>query len=352
MAPIEKRVSPKPAKDRPERATLRDVARAVGVHPSTASRAMDPRTSSLLTPEIVARVQQSAAALGYRPNQLAAGLRTQRSNAIGVMIPDITNPVFPPILLGIEDGLSDKGYISIVANAGEDPARQHDILDRMMARRVDGMILATVAQPDPVVRDCIAAGLPLVLINRGEAEGIASSVVNDDVKGMQLAVAHVVSLGHRRIAHIAGPQNLSTGDWRRRGFLDAMAAAGLAIDPRLIVVASRYSREAGHAACAALLAAKPTAIIAANDLLALGCYDALREAGLACPRDLSITGFNDMPLVDMVAPPLTTIRIRHHEMGYEAALLLLRKIDGSAQGETEILLPPELIVRCSTAPPS
>jgi len=334
-----------------QRVTASDVAKAVGVHVSTVSRAMNPQTRGLVADEVAERVLAAAAALGYSPNSLAAGLRTRRSFTVGVVLPDITNPVFPPILGGIQDALEAEGYVPIVADAGPEAARRETVVERMLARQVDGLILATSRRRDPVLDFCRTRGIPLVLVNRVAEDAGFSGVVSDDRRGMRLAVEHLAALGHRAIGHVAGPQDLSTGHGRLQGFLAAMADHGLAVPPGAVVEAGAYSREQGRLATAALLAQAPelTAIVAANDLLALGCYDALRAAGRRCPQDLSVVGHNDMPLVDMVDPPLTTVRIRHHEMGAEAARLLLRQIAGAAEG-FDVVLRPDLVVRASTAP--
>ena len=335
-----------------QRVTASDVAKAVGVHVSTVSRAMNPQTRGLVAGEVAERVLAAAASLGYSPNSLAAGLRTRRSFTVGVVLPDITNPVFPPILGGIQDALEVEGYVPIVADAGPEAARRETVVERMIARQVDGLILATSLRRDPVLALCRARGIPLVLVNRSAEESGFPAVVSDDRRGMRLAVDHLASLGHRAIGHVAGPIELSTGYGRLQGFLEAMAAQGVDVPADAIAEARAYGREAGREATVALLARMPglTAIVAANDLLALGCYDALRAAGLRCPQDLSVVGHNDMPMVDMVDPPLTTVRIRHHEMGAEAARLLLRQIADATQG-FDVVLRPDLVVRASTAAP-
>jgi LacI family transcriptional regulator len=336
--------------------TLKRVAEAAGVHVSTVSRAVNPETRHLVAEPVAARVLAEAARLGYRPDAAAAALRTGRSRLVGALVPGIANPVFAPILAGAEAVLAARGYALLVADPGDDPARAAALADGMASRRVDGLLLATAAgRDDPVVSRCLARGTPVVLINRAEAEPRAPSVVSDDREGMRLAVGHLAGLGHRRIGHVAGPPSLSTGDLRRRGFEAAMAAHGLgaaaAVEP-----AAAYTREAGAEAARRLLARRPdlTALACANDLLALGAYDALAEAGLRVPGDVSVTGHNDMPMVDMVAPPLTTVRIGHAEMGREAAHLLLRAMEDPAAPPargTAVLLRPELVVRASTAAP-
>lgn len=335
--------------------TIHDVAQAVGVHPSTVSRVLNAATRHMVTAEIARRVTEAAHALGYHRNALAHSLRTKRSNTIGVIIPDITNPVFPPILRGIEDALAGAGYTAIIANTDGAQGRETVVLEHMLARRIDGLILATAQRKDPMIEHCVAEDMPLVLINRTTGRnGAVPSVVNDDVTGIGLTVSHLAGLGHRRIAHIAGPQSLSTGFERHRGFLAAMKAAGLKPDESLIVVAEAYSEREGQRAMTALLEQKKkaTAVVAANDLLALGCYDALTTRGLHCPRDVSITGFNDMPFVDKLNPPLTTVRIQHYEMGLQAAKLLLERIDAPDTRRVDRKLEPSLVIRGSTARPS
>jgi LacI family transcriptional regulator len=312
---------------------------------------MNPSRRHMVTSEMARRVIDAATSLGYHPNALAHGLRMRRSSTVGVLIPDITNPVFPLILRGIEDALGPLGYTAIIANTDGDSARDALTLERMLARRVDGFILATARRQDPVVARCVAEDLPVVLINR-MTSGIAgiTAVVNEDARGIALAVDHLAALGHRRIAHLAGPQHLSTGHERLEGFVAAMTASGLAAEPRLIAVAPAYNVAEGERAMHALLEIGGfTAVVTANDLLAIGCYDALAARGLRCPGDLSITGYNDMPFVDKLSPPLTTIRIQHYEMGVRAANLLLERLTDPDSRRVDIKLEPSLVIRGSTA---
>ena len=194
---------------------------------------------------------------------------------------------------------------------------------------------------------------PLVLVNRSLEDGSVPSVTVNDRQGIGLAVEHVVSLGHKQIGHVAGPQNLSTGHRRHLGFLEAMRAAALEAPPEHIRFGAFFTEEEGARACAELLDGAPelTAIVAANDLLAIGCYDTLEKRGRTCPGDVSIVGFNDMPFVDRLRPPLTSVRIPQREIGKVAADLLLEQLSGGDETSTEILLEPTLIVRGSTARP-
>jgi LacI family transcriptional regulator len=333
--------------------TIRDVARVAQVHPGTVSRALNEETRMLVNQDTAERVLRAAEQLGYRPNRIARGLKTNRSYTVGVLIPDITNPLFPPILRGIEDRLDEAGYTSVVVNTDNDAERERSHLEVMRARRVDGFISATARLDRELLADVAAGGAPLVLVNRSLEDGSVPAVTVDDRRGIRLAVDHIAALGHRQIGHVAGPQNLSTGHRRHLGFLEAMRAIGL--DPPLehVRYCQSFIEEEGARVCAELLDAtnELTAIVAANDLLALGCYDALDERGMECPRDISVIGFNDMPFVDRLGPPLTTVRVPQREIGTVAAELLLEQLGDESVPAREILLEPTLIVRGSTAPP-
>src|SRR6201987_1909037 len=236
------------------------------------------------------------------------GIGLRRSHIIGVLLPDIANPMFAPVLSGATEVLSTEGYAPIVADAGDATSQQVSFVETLLSQRVDGLILATVSQDDELVAFCIDRGLPVVLINRSETRDRVSSVVSDDDLGMRLAVDHLVGLGHRHIAHVAGPLSTSTGALRQGGFERAMSHHGLR---RAFCESTGYTREAATRAAAALLDAGShiTAIGAANDLLALGVLDALKERELRCPQDISLVGHNDMRLIDVVSPPLTTVRL-------------------------------------------
>jgi len=332
------------------RPTLRDVASAAGVHPATASRALNDATRGLVRPETVERVRAVAGELGYQANPIARSLKTSRSETVGVLVPDLTNPLFPPIVRGIEDELAASGYTVLTANTDNDPQREATSVAAMQARQVDGLIVATALIEDPVLRETAARGVPMVLVNRTTERLDVSAVAGDDATGIARTVDHLVGLGHADIAHIAGPLEVSTGAVRERAFRAAMRDHGLP-DSR-VVVAEGYSEAAGRTALLELLGPDgPTAVIAGNDLLALGCYDALEESGLRCPDDVSVVGFNDMPLIARLRPPLTSVRVPQYELGVEAARLLLDRLSGRTLTSRVVLLPLSLVIRGSTAPP-
>jgi LacI family transcriptional regulator len=312
-------------------ATLRDVAAAAGVHPATASRALNPETHLLVSDETARRVTEAADRLGYRPNPVARSLRTRRSFTIGVLIPDLNNPLFPPMVRGLEDRLADNGYVALLGNTDADAGRERMVFDQMRARHVDGYVMATATLHNPVLAEAAAAEIPVVLMNRTVPGLPFPSVSVDNEQGARAAVAHLAKLGHTRIAYIAGPQDTSTGLARLQGYHAGLRGGGLETDDSLISYANAYTVQEGVRCCAELLSrgTRFTAIAAANDMVAIGCYTVLDEAGLRCPDDISVIGFNDMPFVDRLRPPLSTIRFPHYQLGTEAAQLLLERISGT-----------------------
>lgn len=331
---------------------LSDVAERAGVHPATVSRALSERTRHMVNTATAERVLAAAAELGYTPNPIARSLKTNRSFTIAVLLPDLTNPLFPPMVRGVEDALAEAGFTALIANTDNHPDRALAALETMRIRQADGCIAATATRDDDLLADA-AGSMPMVLINRRVFNHAIPAVVADDRSGVRQAVEHLAALGHERIAHVAGPQWLSTGADRHEAFVAALRGVGLEPHPELIRFGEGFTEEQGAVSLHALLetGAQFTALVAGNDLMALGCYDALVERGLSCPADVSIVGFNDMPFADKFNPPLTTVRIPHYEMGRRAAGLLLERIgdDGTAPGE-DIVLPVELVQRASTAP--
>jgi LacI family transcriptional regulator len=335
-------------------ATLRDVARLAGVHPGTVSRALNPQTRGLVNERTARRVLAAAEELGYRPNPIARGLRTNRSHTIGVLVPDLMNPLFAAVVRGIEDGLSDAGYTPLIANTDNDAQRERIAYEAMSARQVDGFIAATAVRDHWLLEDQASRGAKVVLVNRRVDSDAIPAVTGDDHEGVRLAVEHLAGLGHRRIAHLGGSQALYTGWSRHQGFLDAMRSLKLGPDPDLIVFSETFTEREGARCCGELLDRRRdfTAIVAGNDLLALGCYDALEERRVRCPEDVSVVGYNDMPFVDRFRPPLSTVRVPHYELGATAAELMLEQLQELEAPPRQLLLPPELVIRGSTAPPA
>jgi LacI family transcriptional regulator len=337
------------------RATLKDIAKVAGVHLSTVSRALNPRTERLLTPAVVAQIRQISRDLDYRPNAAAHSLRTNRTRTIGVIVPDITNPVFPPIIRGVEDALAKRGYLAVLANTDGRVVQEAEIADLLRARGVDGLILASVEREDRAVSRLVADGLPVVTVNRRVVDESVSSVVNDEDAGIRDVLRHLSSLGHHSIANLAGPQAMSTGVERYLAFERHRRALNLDGDPALVVFTAGFNEEEGRAKTEELLERRIgfTALIAANDRLAIGAIDALRQHGLDCPRDVSVTGYNDMPLVDRLSPALTTVRIQQYEVGSDAADIVIDLIESppNRRRARHVVRPVELVVRASTSRP-
>jgi LacI family transcriptional regulator len=333
--------------------TLRDVADAAGVHPATASRALNPATRGLVNADTARRVIKVAESLGYRPNPIARGLKTSKSGTVGLVIPDLTNPLFPPIVRGIEDVLEPAGYSGLIVNTDNDPGRERAQIESLRSRQVEGFIIATALVHHPLLEQMRREGVLMVMVNR-RPDGIdVPSITPDDAAGVELAVEHLAGLGHRRIAHLAGPANTSTGVVRARSFRSAVHDHGLDDDPSLVTSCRYWSEDSGAQALRELLDAgvEFSAIVAGNDLIALGCYDVFAERGIDCPRDMSVVGFNNMPFLDKLRPPLTTVAIPHQQIGTEAGRLLLEGIAEPDRPSRSVLLPLSLVVRGSTAPP-
>jgi LacI family transcriptional regulator len=333
--------------------TLRDVADAAGVHPATASRALNPETRRLVNAETARRVLRAAASLNYEPNPIARSLKTAKSRTIGLVLPDLTNPLFPPIVRGIEDVLGPAGYSALIVNTDNDDAREQALVASLRSRQVEGLIIATARLDHPLLTSLHEQGLRMVLVNRRAEHLDVPCVTPDDAAGVGLAVGHLAGLGHRRIVHLAGPQTTSTGVIRARAFRAAIREHGLAEDPALIVNCDAWREERGARGLRQVLdsGTEFTAVVAGNDLIALGCYDVFRERGLRCPDDVSVVGFNDMPFLDKLQPPLTTIHVPHHQIGEEAARMLLESLTEPDRTARSVLLPVSLAERASTAPP-
>lgn len=332
------------------RITLKDVASKVGVHSSTVSRVLNPKTRNMVTEEIAKKILAAVDKMGYRPNAFAQSLKTNRSFTVGVMVPDLTNPAFAPIIKGIDDMLEAHGYSVIVANTYNLATKQQSTFEKFRERHVDGLIIATAKRKDKLIDECRKDGTPFVQAIRTSNDPDVCSVVSDERIGGHMVISHLAQLGHKKIAFVAGPQFLSTGYERYQGFLQGMKAAGLKPDKDLVVFCDSFSEEDGRNATSKLLALRKkfTAIYASNDIMALGVYDELEANGIKCGKDISVVGFDDMPFADKFNPPLTTVHTPLVNIGSEAARILLEKINDNDIPARTIKLKPDLIVRAST----
>jgi LacI family transcriptional regulator len=332
------------------RATIADVARLAGVHPGTVSRALNQKTEGQVNSETARRVRSAARQLGYAPNPIARGLRTSSSMTIGVIIPDLTNPIFPPIVRGIDSYLAPRGYSAVVVNTDGSDATERLLFESLTHRQVDGFIFATGHTGHSIAGEAYARGIKAVMVNRDSGGVPYPAVVGDDAQGIRAVLQHLAGLGHRRIVHLAGPMTFSTSQVRADAFVAGCVALGLSGE---IVQTAAYAVDEGQRAMDSILDAEsrpPTAVVAGNDLLALGAYHSLRMHGLRCPEDVSVVGFNDMPFAGDFQPAMTTVRTPHFELGVESARLLLDGIEDPVFTARKIVLPVELIIRASTAP--
>jgi LacI family transcriptional regulator len=337
-----------------QRVKLTDVARAAGVHPGTASRALNPLTRDQVSRETSRRVARAAERLGYVPNAIARGLRTSRSYIVAMMVPDVTNPLFPPMVRGAEQVLSRAGYTLVLTDTDNDAGTERHQVERLRARGTDGFLIATARLADPLLDELAGAHIPAVLVNRNTASARLPYVGADERTGIALAVDHLVALGHRRICYLAGPPDTSTGRERAGAFRQAVRGHGLPAARGQVWPCAAYTEAAGAAAAQALIRSGQdcTAILAGNDLIALGLLGELAKAGISCPDRMSVVGFNDLPMVDKLTPPLTTVRLPLAAMGSLAAQVLLATIDSAEPADGRVaqsLLGVELAVRGTTA---
>jgi len=322
--------------------TIKDVARAAGVSPSTVSRALS--APDLVQPETRRRVQQAASDLGYHPNRAARGLITGRTGNIGLIVPDLTNPFFPGVVKGVQSRARESDFSVFLADTDEDPSAEAGLV-RALIKQVDGIVLCSPRMSEDELRP-IAGETPMVMLNR--RVGRIPSVTIDNADAIRQAVAHLVALGHRRVAYVAGPRTSWSNRERLRSLRPATSAAGLEL-VEVGNVAPQFS--GGVAAADLVLAAGVTAVIAYNDLVALGLLNRFTARGVPVPEEMSIVGFDDIVLSEMVHPALTTLAQPKEQTGRAGVDLLLQLMeDPDRVAVTRRELPSQLMVRHSTGP--
>lgn len=327
------------------RVTILDIARATGVSKSSVSRFLDDRSppSDSETSQLVRR---TAAEMGYVRDVAAASLRRGKTGLIGVIVPRLTDTVMAMLYEALAAAAARVGRFTIVATTQDDPEANRRAIDMLMGRGVDALILCTTRQGDGFAQELSARGVRFVLALR--TDDVHPSSVGDDRFGGFLATRHLIDLGHRRIGLIAGPPDASSSVRRAEGYRQAMAEAQLEVDPDWIV-GSTFGIDSGHVAATQLmrLASPPTAIFAINDNTAIGALSALAHLGLTVPDDISVVGYNDIPIVSHLPVPLTTLRIPFDQIAASAIELLA---DGYADHDVSIrIASPTLIPRSSTA---
>lgn len=332
--------------------TIQDVARAAGVSIATVSATLN--RSAPVSPELAERVRQAVRDVDYHPNAVARSLKKGRTSTIGLIVPDITNPFFTAVLESVERTAQARGYSVMLCNSDFDLTKERKQFDLLRSRMVDGFILASLGEGQDIRHLLAERQLPLVQFDRTVTGLDTDCVLVDSEGGTREAIGHLIQLGHRRIGIVSGPAELTPSAQRLAGYAAALREAGIPYDPDLVGL-SEFRRQEGQAAAHALLRRAPdvTAIFGAGNMLAIAVMLALREAGLRCPEDISVAGFDDFEWADVFHPRLTVVAQPAAEVGQEVVRLLLDRAE--TPGETlpprRVVLATRLIIRDSTTMP-
>ncbi len=328
---------------------LKDVAVAAGVDASTVSRVLNNHATQRVGPETRERILATARELGYQPNPLARGLRTSRTYTLGIAVPQLDNPVFAQIIIGATDAAHARGYellVTLVTDLAAGPA----VYERLaQTHRVDGLLVSTLEKDEVLLKALQRASVPYVVVNR-QVRGVANCVAHDSFEAARQATEYLVSLGHRRIAHLAGRAQGYNGTRRLAGYRAALEAAGIRPEASLVAEAG-YTLEGGERAMRKILALRnrPTAVMAATVMSAAGALKALHAEKQRVPGDMSVMSIHDVQIADMLFPPLTTLRLPLQEMGKVATDGLIDLLEGKTKTVSRLLSPEQLVVRDSTA---
>lgn len=331
---------------------IKAVARRAGVSTATVSRTING--SDKVTPKTAERVRRAVEALQFYPDTNARSLGSGRSSLYGLIISDITNPFFPELVKSFEDIAVEHGQEVLVANTNYDPARMESCVTRMMQRKVDGVAIMTSEMEDRLIKVFSHRNIPMVFMDVGAPGPGVSRVRVNHAAGVSMAMDHLVGLGHRKIAFISGPLDLFSARTRFEAFLQSLKRHRLKRDPALIQEAN-HRADGGHEAMQRILnsGAKPTAIVASNDLTAIGAMGAIHERGLRIPEDISIVGYDDIQLSAYTQPSLTTLRLPRIEIATAAFRALYNSVQPKTkkpQNGEDYDIQPTLILRQSTGP--
>lgn len=331
------------------RATLPQVAEHAGVSLASASRALHGNGASAA---MVDKVRAAAEELGYRPDATGRSLRMRKTFQIAFAVADIGNPVYVEMMTAIQQVVSDRGYRLLVATTGDTPESTVELVRGLVAGSVDGLVISPLRVNEDLIAALRGAGKPVVVIGRALVNDHLDCVSTDSAGGIGEAVEHVVSLGRRRIGFLNGPLDTTPGEARQRGFDAAVRGGDLDVETADTEVAEDFTVAAGLVAARALLArhaaAPLDAVVAANDLLAIGAIKAAREAGLSVPGDLAVTGMDDTELGRVFHPSLTSVSLGAGERGRAAAELLLGQLEDPARERHNVTVEARLVARAST----
>lgn len=329
-------------------ATLKDLEKATGVSKSTISRVFNnPEKVKKSTLKLV---EKKAEEIGYIPSRVAQRLQAGqgKSKVIGLIIPDIMNPFFAEITLGIEDVAMENGYALILNNSDESEERQKFCLKTLLMERVDGIILPPVNENNEYVKEIVENGFNVICVDRNMRNTFVDSVQSDNERGAYMAVSHLIKLGHERIAYIGGISSISTTQERMRGYKQAIQDAGIEFHEKLNLMGDS-KQDSGEILTRKLLEMKnpPTAIFSGNNMTTMGVYVACNKIGVRIPEDLALVGYDDMPWANALNPPPTVIDQSAFEMGQRSADLLLSKIQNPQASPVTVKVNPKLIIRKS-----
>ena len=325
-------------------ASISDVARESGVSIFTVSAVVNNK--SHVGKNLRERVEDAIRKLNYRPNLIARSLIKQKTQTIGMIVPDIVNPFFPMVVRGAEDAAQKQGYNLLLCNSDDSLAKEETAIELLLSKRVDGILLTKAAgEFSPSLRQMIKeVNIPFVLVMRTYPQLTKDAVISDDYQGAYEAVCHLARSGRRRIGLVSGPLKISNAKERWRGFRDALEEKKLPYEPDLVVEGD-YRIESGFRAGHALLSHRPDGIYVANHLMTIGLLKAVDEMGLKCPEDFGLVSFDDYPWLGVFRPRLTTVELPKHQLGSEAAELLIQRIGGNQGKPVLKKLLPELRIR-------
>jgi LacI family transcriptional regulator len=333
-------------------ATIKDVARRAGVSLGTVSHVLSG--SVPVSAVLRERVERAMRELDYHLNQNARNLKLRRTNTLGMVISDITNPFFPLVVRGAEDAASESGYLLTIIDTDDSLERERAVVSVLRTHRMDGVLVVVAPQSGVAVhlRNTLRAGTPVVCLDRVPAGLAIDSVVVDNLKGALMCTRHLVAMGHRRIGFLGGSPGLQTARDRLLGWRTALAESGIEPDPGLLREGD-FRLDSGYRLAKDLCLSRqaPTALFAANGMMGLGALKALQELGLRCPEDVALAVFDDVPSADVFRPHLTVVSQPAYQIGRRGAELLIQRLCGQIRSRkpVAIVLEPELIVRESTA---
>jgi LacI family transcriptional regulator len=324
-----------------QRTTLRELAKIVGVSTSTASRALNHNTA--ISEDVRRKVLRAAQETNYIPNSLARGLALKRSHLVGLVVPSIANPFFAEIARGAHDAAYEKGYVVTLCDTQRDKGREELFTRSLLRSRVDGVIVTGGGMTPENMQMLKQQNLPVVFAGRRSSGSGESGVAVDNVAVGSEATEYVIGRGHKKIVYLSGPPDSPASKDRQRGYMDAMEGHGLSPT----VVRGDFSMEGGfhEAARIATAKARPTAVFAANDMLAIGLIMGLVNLGLKVPEDIAVVGCDDIPMGALIKPALTTVRVPMYDIGARAMELLLRLLEEEKRPAESILLNCQLMVR-------